>query len=114
MSRRSALLLCAAACGNPDNLVIGGISAGLVFGGSNEGNFYALDALTGQPLWMFQTGGDMESNAMSFTVDGKQHIAVESGWGGDSRGMNAALNRLFPGEFPEVPEGGAVWAFTLE
>jgi hypothetical protein len=28
--------------------------------------------------------------------------------------MNASLNRLFPGEFPEVPEGGAVWAFTLE
>jgi hypothetical protein len=50
----------------------------------------------------------------SFLIDGKQYIAVEPGWGGDSRGMNAALNRLFPGEFPEMPEGGAVWAFALE
>src|SRR5262249_45226435 len=40
----------------------------------------------------------------SFLIDGKQYIAVESGWGGDSRGMQATLNRLFPGEFPEVPE----------
>jgi alcohol dehydrogenase (cytochrome c) len=54
-------------------------AGGLVFGGSNEGNFYALDAATGKSLWMFQTGGDMESNPMSFTVDGQQHIAVAAG-----------------------------------
>jgi hypothetical protein len=28
--------------------------------------------------------------------------------------MQATLNRYFPGEFPEVPEGGAVWVFSLE
>jgi len=28
--------------------------------------------------------------------------------------MQATLNRLFPGEFPEAPEGGAVWLFALE
>jgi alcohol dehydrogenase (cytochrome c) len=39
---------------------------------------------------------------------------VETGWGGDSRGMQATLNNLFPGEFPEVPEGGAIWVFALE
>ena len=27
--------------------------------------------------------------------------------------MQARLNRLFPGEYPEVPEGGAVWVFAL-
>ena len=37
-----------------------------------------------------------------------------SGWGGDSRGMQNTLNGIFPGEFPEVPEGGAVWVFALE
>ncbi len=47
-------------------------------------------------------------------VDGKQYIAVHAGWGGDSRGMQGTLNRYFPGEFPEVPEGGgAVWVFAL-
>jgi hypothetical protein len=42
-------------------------------------------------------------------IDGKQYIAVHSGWGGDSRGMEATLNRFVPGEFPEVPESGSVW-----
>ena len=29
-------------------------AGGLVFSGSNEGNFFALDAKTGKPLWQFQ------------------------------------------------------------
>jgi len=28
--------------------------------------------------------------------------------------MQGNLNQLFPGEYPEVPEGGAVWLFALE
>ena len=31
-------------------------AGGLVFGGSNEGNFYALDASTGEPLWSSRPG----------------------------------------------------------
>jgi alcohol dehydrogenase (cytochrome c) len=49
---------------------------GLVFSGSDEGNFFALDALSGKPLWDFQTGGAIASNPISFTVDGKQCIAI--------------------------------------
>jgi alcohol dehydrogenase (cytochrome c) len=47
-------------------------------------------------------------------IDRKQYIAIESGWGGDSRSDQNSLNRLFPGEFPEVPEGGAVWVFAVQ
>ena len=54
-------------------------AGGLVFSGSNEGNFYALDAKTGKPLWQFQTGGLIRSGPMSFAVDGKQHVAVAGG-----------------------------------
>ena len=54
-------------------------AGGLVFGGSDEGNFYALDARTGQPLWDFQTGSSIESNPISFRVDGRQYVAVSSG-----------------------------------
>lgn len=54
-------------------------AGGLVFGGSNEGNFYALDASTGKPLWDFQTGGIIRSNPISFLVDGKQYIATSGG-----------------------------------
>jgi alcohol dehydrogenase (cytochrome c) len=51
-------------------------AGGLVFGGSDEGNFYALDARTGKALWDFQTGGPISANPVSFTIDGHQCIAI--------------------------------------
>ena len=51
----------------------------LVFGGTNEGNFFALDDRTGDDLWQFQTGGRVHANPMSFAVNGRQHIAVAAG-----------------------------------
>jgi alcohol dehydrogenase (cytochrome c) len=54
-------------------------AGGLVFGGSNEGNFFALDAATGRPLWQFQTGGAIRSGPMSFLANGKQHVAIAGG-----------------------------------
>jgi alcohol dehydrogenase (cytochrome c) len=56
-----------------------GTAGGLVFGGSAEGNFYALDAITGKSRWDFQTGGSMESNPISFLIDGKQRVAIAAG-----------------------------------
>jgi alcohol dehydrogenase (cytochrome c) len=53
-------------------------AGGLVFSGSDEGNFYALDAQSGKPLWDFQTGGAVAANPISFTVDGHQYIAIAS------------------------------------
>ncbi len=54
-------------------------AGGLVFSGSNEGNFYALDAKTGAPLWQFQVGGMVRSNPTTFLVDGRQHVSVAAG-----------------------------------
>jgi alcohol dehydrogenase (cytochrome c) len=54
-------------------------AGGLVFGGSNEGNFFALDAASGKPLWQFQTGGAIRSGPMSFLANGKQHVAISGG-----------------------------------
>ena len=90
-------------------------AGGLVFsGGTNDRKFHAFDASSGKLLWEFPTSSGILAPPTSFLIDGKQYIAVHSGWGGDSRGMQANLNRLFPGEFPEVPEGGAVWVFAVE
>ena len=50
-----------------------------MFGGSDEGNFYALNAMTGKPLLEFQTGGQIVANPISFLIDGKQHVAVAAG-----------------------------------
>jgi len=51
-------------------------AGGLVFGGSFEGIFFALDAATGKPLWDFQTGSSISANPVSFNIDGKQHVAI--------------------------------------
>jgi alcohol dehydrogenase (cytochrome c) len=54
---------------------------GLVFGSTNEGNVYALDAATGRALWNFQTGGQCTANPIAYEVDGRQHVAVACGQG---------------------------------
>jgi alcohol dehydrogenase (cytochrome c) len=88
---------------------------GLLFsGGTIDRKFHAFDATTGKLLWEFPTNSGILAPPASFAIDGKQYIAVVSGWGGDSRGDQNTLNRLFPGEFPEVPEGGAIWVFAIE
>ncbi len=90
-------------------------AGGLVFsGGTNDRKVHAFDATTGKLLWEFPTNSGIEAPPTSFLIDGKQYIAIESGWGGDARGDQNNLNRLFPGEFPEVPEGGAVWVFAIQ
>ena len=53
-------------------------AGGLVFSGSDEGNFFALDAASGKPLWDFQTGGPISANPIAFTIDGKQCVAIAS------------------------------------
>ncbi len=88
---------------------------GLVFsGGTNDRKFHAFDAATGKLLWEFPTNSGILGQPTSFLIDGKQYISVESGWGVDSRSLQAGLNRIFPGKFPEIPEGGAIWVFELK
>ena len=52
---------------------------GLVFGGSDEGNFFALDAENGHLLWESQLGAAIVANPVSFEIDGKQQVAITAG-----------------------------------
>jgi alcohol dehydrogenase (cytochrome c) len=89
-------------------------AGGLVFtGGTNDRKLHAFDASTGKLLWEYAANSGILAAPVSFEIDGKQYIAVNSGWGMDARAMEGSLNRLFPGDYPEVPEGGAVWVFAL-
>jgi len=54
-------------------------AGGLVFTGDAEGNFIALDAASGKPLWHFQMGGAVYASPMAFAVDGKEYIAIAAG-----------------------------------
>jgi alcohol dehydrogenase (cytochrome c) len=90
-------------------------AGGLVFtGGTNDRKIHAFGAADGKLLWEFPVTSGILAPPASFLVDGKQYIAVQAGWGGDSAGDNGTINRLHPGEAPPVPEGGSVWVFALE
>ena len=47
--------------------------------GTNEGDFFALDAASGRPLWHFQTGGMIGANPISYLSRGKQQVVIASG-----------------------------------
>ena len=90
-------------------------AGGVVFsGGTNDQKFHAFDASSGKLLWEFPTSSGIIGQPSSFMVNGKQYVAVQSGWGIDSRGMQTRLNEVSPGNFPEVPEGGAIWVFAVK
>ncbi len=55
-------------------------AGGLVFSGSDEGNFFALDAVSGKLLWEFTVGGtSAESNLITYEAGGKQYLIGASG-----------------------------------
>jgi alcohol dehydrogenase (cytochrome c) len=54
-------------------------AGGLVFSGDGQGNFIALDAETGKDLWHIQLGAPIFSAAVSFSIEGRQHIAIAAG-----------------------------------
>lgn len=65
-----------------DQPLMGGVLAtagNLVFTGEGNGNINAYDAKSGSKLWSFQCGAGANSPPVSYTVGGKQYIAVAAG-----------------------------------
>jgi PQQ-dependent dehydrogenase (methanol/ethanol family) len=54
-------------------------AGGLVFYGGPNGGFTAVDQKTGKTLWQFPTNVRMKGSPMTFTVAGKQYVAVAAG-----------------------------------
>ena len=62
--------------------LIGGVLAtagNLVFNGEGNGLFRAFDASNGKMLWEYQCGAGVNAPAVSYTVGGKQYVAVAAG-----------------------------------
>jgi alcohol dehydrogenase (cytochrome c) len=51
----------------------------LLFSGGREGYFFALDARTGALLWKAAVGGSVASGPMTYSVGGRQYVAVAAG-----------------------------------
>ncbi len=51
----------------------------LLFSGGREGYFYALDARNGSLLWKTAVGGKVQSGPMTYSVNGRQYVAVAAG-----------------------------------
>lgn len=87
----------------------------LVFmGGTNDRNFRAFDAKTGNVLWEQKTNSGVTGVPVSYEVDGVQYIAVQSGWGVDAQRMQDSLAKVsadYRGD--AVPQGGVVWVFAV-
>ena len=66
-------------------------AGGLLFQGTPTGEFVALDAATGEKLWEFQCGSGHHSSPSTYSVDGRQYIAVPTGWGGWVEGFLPGL-----------------------
>ena len=84
-------------------------AGGLVFFGTPEGEFIALDDETGEKLWSFQTGSGIVGQPVTWEQDGEQYVSVISGWGG--------AVPLWGGEVAKkvnyLNQGGMLWTFKL-
>ena len=87
---------------------------GLVFaGGTNDRYFRAFDAKTGELVWQWRTNSGITAVPSSYSVDGVQYIAVQSGWGVDAQRMQDSLDTA-RGTKTDVPQGGVIWVFAVK
>jgi quinohemoprotein ethanol dehydrogenase len=57
------------------------VAGGLVFQGTVDGSFLALDAKTGEELWSYDNQAATLAGPISYQVDGEQYISVAAGYG---------------------------------
>ena len=54
-------------------------AGGLVFGGSDEGYLFTVDAATGKEVWRANLGGIIRANPVTYLVDGRQRVTIAAG-----------------------------------
>jgi alcohol dehydrogenase (cytochrome c) len=54
-------------------------AGGLVFFGDDTQSFEAVDALSGKPLWHFNTGQNITASPMTYAVNSKQYVTIAAG-----------------------------------
>jgi alcohol dehydrogenase (cytochrome c) len=83
-------------------------AGGLVFGGTADRQFFALNTDNGELLWQTRLNGDVSGAPVSYEIDGKQYVAIASG---GRAAPTTTLGRLVG---VDVPQGsGVMWVFAL-
>ncbi len=82
-------------------------STGVVFTGTQTGQFKAYDAKDGKELWSFQTGSGLSGLPIAWEKDGRQYVTVMSG--------AATVYGALAGdpELANMPAGSSLWTFAL-
>jgi PQQ-dependent dehydrogenase (methanol/ethanol family) len=101
-------------------------AGGLVFYGTMDGWFKAVDARTGAPLWQFRTASGIVGQPVSYRgPDGRQYVAVLAGVGGwpgaivagdldvRDRGADSGWANALPDLPAATSKGGVLYAFAL-
>lgn len=100
-------------------------SSDIVFYGTLDRWFKAVDAKTGKELWKMQVGSGIVGNAITWSHKGKQYVGVLSGIGGwagvamnlglnnDTDGLGAAGGYRELTKWNAAPGGGAMNVFSL-
>jgi alcohol dehydrogenase (cytochrome c) len=84
-------------------------AGGLLFGGSSDRSFRAYDARTGKVLWETRLNAPPNATPVTFSIAGKQYVAIVSGGGGSHE---AASEGLTP-ELAPPASSTTVWVFGL-
>jgi len=51
----------------------------IALGGETGGGFAAVDARTGRTLWHFESNAIWKASPITYTVNGRQYVAIASG-----------------------------------
>jgi PQQ-dependent dehydrogenase (methanol/ethanol family) len=88
-------------------LSLAATGGGLVFGGDSNGRFKAFDDTTGEVLWEVNLGSAVSGFPVSFAVDGKQYVAVNTG--------PSLVSRAAASLTPELSQGvdANIYVFAL-
>jgi len=83
---------------------------GVTFVGDLDRTFHAFDTATGKELWKTRLGTSVQGFPVSFSVNGKQYIAVPAGLGG---GSPRNVPRTIEPDVRHPLNGNALYVFTL-
>ena len=85
-------------------------AGGLVFYGNQHGDLKAVDAKSGNVLWTFNVGTGILQSPITYTIGGKQYLAVVAG---RTKGPPSFFGKIGQRVIDASPEGGVLVVFAL-